>query len=323
MSSEPFLYLTLLDLEYPKLSGNLTSTPKIVINLAVWVSYHYVTKYKFGIYMTISTFEIGSRLSDLHRYWELVSTLAGREIKVRYRGSLLGVYWSLFNPLIMTALYGAIFGAAFKKYYHDSIWEYTLAAFTGLAVIHFYNGCTSQSLPSIVNNGILLNKIKLPVSVFPVSIVVANTFQLSIGMLPLLAIFTLCRSNDQLSSIVNIIAIPATLLALIFISLGVSFLTSSLFVFFRDLPFLYELVQFILLMSTPIFYPAEIVDPRIRPFLELNPLYPVIESLRQIILSGNSPDILLMLRAWLSAMVILGIGFTCFKLIRPKFMDLL
>jgi ABC-type polysaccharide/polyol phosphate export permease len=99
--------------------------------------------------MAISTLESNSKLSPLYRYWELVSTLAGREIKVRYRGSLLGVYWSLFNPLIMTVLYGAIFGAAFKKYYHDSIGEYTLAAFTGLAVIHFYNGCTSQSLPSI------------------------------------------------------------------------------------------------------------------------------------------------------------------------------
>jgi ABC-type polysaccharide/polyol phosphate export permease len=142
-------------------------------------------------------------------------------------------------------------------------------------------------------------------------------------MLPILAIVTLIRSTDRLFSIVNIIAIPAILLALVAISAGVSFLTSSLFVFFRDLPFLYELVQFVLLMSTPIFYPAAIVDPRIRPFLELNPLYPIIESLRQIILSGNLPDILLILRAWLSGIVIFGIGFACFNLLRPKFMDLL
>ena len=306
-----------------KLWSSLAFPAKIVIYLTAWVSCHCVMKYGFGVYMAISTLESNSELSALYRYWELVSVLAGREIKVRYRGSLLGVYWSLFNPLIMTALYGAIFGAAFKKYYHDSIGEYSLAAFTGLAVIHFYNGCTSQSLPSIVNNGILLNKIKLPVSVFPVSIVIANTFQLSIGMLPILAIVTLMRSTDRLSSILNIIAIPVILLALVAISAGVSFLTSSLFVFFRDLPFLYELVQFVLLMSTPIFYPAAIVDPRIRPFLELNPLYPIIESLRQIILSGNPPDILLILRAWLSGIVILGIGFGCFNLLRSKFMDLL
>jgi ABC-type polysaccharide/polyol phosphate export permease len=270
----------------------------------------------------VRSIESKSRLSGINRYWELISVLAGRELKVRYRGSFLGVYWSLFNPLIMTALYAVIFGSAFKKYYHDSLWEYILAAFTGLTVIHFFNGSTSQALSSIVNNGTLLNKVKLPPSVFPVSIIIANTFQLSIGMLPLLAIVTFVLS-PHVSSLVNILAIPFPLIALVSISGGIGFLISSLYVFFRDLPFLYELVQFMLMMSSPIFYPAEIVDPKIRSFLELNPLYPAIESLRQIVLSGQSPDLFLILRSLLSGIIILAIGWTCFNWLRPKFMDLL
>lgn len=266
--------------------------------------------------------ETNSRLSAPRRYWELVSVLAGREIKVRYRGSFLGVYWSLFNPLTMTGLYAIIFGAAFKKYYHDSLLEYMLAAFTGLAVIHFYNGSTAQALSSIVSNASLLNKVKLPVSIFPVSIITANTFQLLVGMLPLLAIVTIFCS-PQLSSFINIVAIPVPLIGLLLISMGIGLLTSSLYVFFRDLPFFYELVQFVLMLSSPIFYPAAIVDPKIRPLLELNPLYPVIESLRQIVLSGNSPDLFLMIRAWLSGIIILAIGWICFNWLRPKFMDLL
>jgi lipopolysaccharide transport system permease protein len=266
--------------------------------------------------------EANSRLSTPYRYWELVSVLAGREIKVRYRGSFLGVYWSLFNPLMMTALYALIFGAAFGKYYHDSLWEYILAAFTGLAVIHFYNGSTAQALSSIVSNGSLLNKVKLPVTVFPVSIIMANVFQLTVGMLPLLIVMTIFLS-PHLSSFINIIAIPLPLIALILITTGIGFLTSALYVFFRDLPFLYELVQFMLMMSSPIFYPAAIVDPKIRPLLELNPLYPVIESLRQIVLSGNPPDLFLIARAWLSGIIILAIGWICFNWLRPKFMDLL
>ncbi|WP_309741309.1 MULTISPECIES: ABC transporter permease [unclassified Chamaesiphon] len=266
--------------------------------------------------------ETHSRLSAIYRYWELVSVLAGREIKVRYRGSFLGVYWSLFNPLMMTGLYALIFGSAFGKYYHDSIWEYILAAFTGLAVIHFYSGSTAQALSSIVSNGSLLNKVKLPVTVFPVSIIIANIFQLTVGMLPLLIIVTIILS-PHLSSFINVMAIPLPLLALILISTGIGFLTSSLYVFFRDLPFLYELIQFVIMMSSPIFYPAAIVDPKIRPLLELNPLYPVIESLRQIVLSGNPPDLFLITRAWLSGIIILAIGWLCFNWLRPKFMDLL
>jgi ABC-type polysaccharide/polyol phosphate export permease len=266
--------------------------------------------------------EISSRLSAIYRYWEIVSVLARREIKVRYRGSVLGVYWSLFNPLIMTGVYATIFGTAFNKYYHNSLWEYILSAFTGLAVIHFFNGATGQALGSIVANGSLLNKVKLPIDIFPASIILANTFQLLVGILPLLIIVTILRSPHS-SNFVNVIAIPLPLLASILISAGIGFLTSSLFVFFRDLPFFYELIQFILMLTSPIFYPAEIVDPSIRIFLELNPLYPIIESLRQIVLSGNSPDLFLIFRSLLSGIIVLVGGLTCFNWLRPKFMDLL
>ncbi len=266
--------------------------------------------------------ETNPSMSAIYRYWELVSVLAGRELKVRYRGSFLGVYWSLFNPLMMTGLYAIIFGSAFGKYYHNSIWEYILAAFTGLTVIHFYNGSTAQALTSIVSNGSLLNKVKLPLTVFPVSIVIANVFQLIVGMLPILVLVTICLS-PHLSTFMNVLAIPLPLLSLIAISTGIGFLTSSLYVFFRDLPFLYELIQFVLMMSSPIFYPAAIVDPKFRPILELNPLYPVIESLRQIMLSGEAPDLVLIFRSLLSGVVILTVGWICFNWLRPKFMDLL
>jgi lipopolysaccharide transport system permease protein len=272
--------------------------------------------------MNISA-KTNSKLSQAYRYWELLYTLAEREIKVRYRGSFLGVYWSLFNPMIMTMLYTAIFGAAFQKYYHNSVLQYILAAFTGLVVIHFFQGSTSQALSSVVANGSLLNKIRLPVTVFPLSTILANTCQLVVGMIPLLSILTLVISTHPWLSLVNVLAIPIVLIALILVSTGVGLLVSALYVFFRDLPFFYELVQFVLMLSSPIFYPAAIVDPKIRPFLELNPLYPIIESLRQITISGDFPDLSLIVRAWLSGLIILGIGLVSFNWLRPKFMDLL
>jgi lipopolysaccharide transport system permease protein len=263
------------------------------------------------------------RLSQAARYWELLYVLAEREIKVRYRGSFLGVYWSLFNPLIMTVLYTAIFGSVFKKYYHDSIVQYTLAAFTGLIVIHFFQGSTSQALTSVVSNGSLLNKIRLPVSVFPLSIILANVCQLAIGTFPLLSVLTLAISNHPVLSLVNVLVIPLPLIALVLVSMGIGFLVSGMYVFFRDLPFFYELIQFVLWLSSPVFYPAEIVDPHIRPFLQLNPLYPIIESLRQIVLSGDLPDLVPIVRALLSGLIILSIGLAIFSWLRPKFMDLL
>ena len=128
---------------------------------------------------------------DTKRYWDLLSVLVPQNLKVRYRGSLLGIYWSLLNPIIMTVLYSTIFGTTFAVYYDNSIVNYVLAAFTGLLVVNFFNASTTQALTSIVENGSLLNKIRLPVPVFPIAMIGANIFQFMVGSFPLLAIVEL------------------------------------------------------------------------------------------------------------------------------------
>lgn len=257
--------------------------------------------------------------SQIEHYWELLYVLVKRNLKVRYRGSLLGVYWSLLNPLLMTGVYTAIFGTAFASYYGNSIFNYVLAVFTGLVVINFFSASTSQALWSVVNNGALLNKIQLPVSVFPVSMVAANIFQFAVGVLPLLAIMTLINSR----SLVNVVALLLPLLALCLVSAGVSLLVSALFVFFRDLNYFYELVIFVIWLSSPIFYPAAIVPATVKSFLVLNPLLPIIESIRQIALSGALPDFNLISHSLLSGIIFLALGLCCFQWWRHLFMDLL
>jgi ABC-type polysaccharide/polyol phosphate export permease len=267
----------------------------------------------------IISFKDNSTWLQVSRYWELLRVLVARNLKVRYRGSFLGVYWSLFNPLIMTGLYTAIFGATFASYYGNSILNYVLAAFTGLVVINFFSASTSQALTSVVGNGSLLNKISLPVSVFPVSMIGANIFQFSVGTLPLLALMTLIYSKN----LINVLALIFPFLALVLVCTGIGFLVSALYVFFRDLPYFYELVVFVIWLSSPIFYPAAIVPPQVRQFLRLNPLSPIIESLRQISLSGSSPNLGLIWGSLLSGVIILVLGWTCFHLWRHQFMDLL
>ncbi|MBC6420019.1 MAG: ABC transporter permease [Prochloron sp. SP5CPC1] len=269
------------------------------------------TNYKWSI--------AGASLAPLQRYWELFYVLVERSLKVRYRGSLLGVYWSLLNPLLMTALYTAIFGTTFASYYNDSIVDYILAAFTGLVVIHFFSGSTNQALVSVVENGILLNKIKLPMVIFPLSMVGGNVFQFCLGMLPVLAIVTLVKSH----SLVNVVALLIPLLSLTLVCTGIGFFVSALYVFFRDLPYFYELVTFVLWMSSPVFYPTEIVPPAVEKFLIFNPLVPIIESVRQISLSGALPDIILMGKAGISSSLILAFGWILFRKWQEQFMDLI
>ena len=273
------------------------------------------------------TLSVPTRLqwSPLQRYLELLHILVERNLKGRYRGSFLGVYWSLLNPLIMTLLYTAIFGAVFQSFYGSTL-NYMLAAFTGLVVINFFSSSTNQALASVVGNGSLMNKIRLPVTVFPLSMIVANVFQFVVGALPLLAIMTLVRtlpSHNPIFMVVNVFALVVPLLALTMVCAGVGYLVSALYVFFRDLPYFYELVCFILWIGSPIFYPVKIVPEPVRNFLIINPLMPIIESIRQISLENAWPNVGLMIHSLLNGFILLGLGWFCFRSWQKQFMDLL
>lgn len=254
-----------------------------------------------------------------NNYLDVLLILIERNLKVRYRGSTLGIYWSLINPLIMTGVYSALFGAAFAEYYNDSILNYSLAAFTGMVVINFFSASTSQALSSIVMSGDWLNKMSLPVSAFPISMVGANLYQLCAGALPILALATLIISG----SFLNIVALALPLMGLVMVSTGVGLMTAAMNVFYRDIPYLYELATFGLWISSPIFYPVEIVPEKVRAFLVFHPVLPIIQSVRQIVLSGAIPDVLLMIPIVFSSLVFLGLGWLIFLRLKPQFMDLL
>ena len=260
-----------------------------------------------------------SKRSQLQRYWELLYVLVEKNLKGRYRGSFLGVFWSLLNPLMMTVIYAAVLGTAFASYYDNSILNYILAAFTGLVTMHFFAASTAQAMSSVVASGPLLNKISLPVSVFPASMITANLFQFMTATLPLLAIMAIVISG----SAINAIALLFPLLALTLVSTGTGFILSSLFVFFRDIPYFYEVAVYGLRIGTPIFYPADVVPEKIRPFILLNPLAQIIESIRQITLSGELPDLSLIWGALLGGVIVCILGWLCFKSLQHHFMDLL
>ncbi|BFM40392.1 ABC transporter permease [Synechocystis sp. LKSZ1] len=264
-----------------------------------------------------------AKWSPVQRYLELLHILVERNLKGRYRGSFLGVYWSLLNPLIMTGIYTAIFGAAFKSFYGGSTINYMLAAFTGLIVINFFSAATNQALASVVGSGPLMNKIRLPITVFPLSMIVSNVFQFVVGPLPLLAIITFHKSWGSGWWLVNTLCLLLPLLSLSLVCAGVGYLVSALYVFFRDLPYFYELVCFVLWIGSPIFYPVEIVPKPVQAFLIINPLMPIIESIRQLSLNAERPDLLMIGHGLLNGIILLAIGWSCFRAWQNQFMDLL
>ncbi len=219
----------------------------------------------------------------------------------------------------MTAVYAFVFGRTFSSYYGDSKVQYMAALFTGLAVMNYFSTSTFQALQAVVSNGTLLNKMRVPSIVFPISTVIANSFQLLFGTLPVLLIIAIVIGRNI--EWVAFIMLP--LFALVCLALGFGLGLSALFVYYRDIPYLYELAYFAIFVATPVFYPLEIIDPRFRPIIEYNPLSLIVEQVREIAVRGAPPSALKLGIALTSGLVILGLGALLFNRSSRRFMDYL
>jgi ABC-type polysaccharide/polyol phosphate export permease len=143
--------------------------------------------------------------------------------------------------------------------------------------------------------------------------------QFGMGTLPLLVVLTAVTSK----SVLNVAALVLPLAALAMLCVGTSLIVSVLFVYFRDLPYFYELVVFLLWITSPVFYPAAIVPLSVRNVLAFNPIAQVIGSLRQVALSGDLPDLRLAGAALLSGLVVLLVGSGVIRATRYRLMELL
>jgi ABC-type polysaccharide/polyol phosphate export permease len=242
-----------------------------------------------------------------------------RSLKSRYRGSFLGVFWSFGNPILMTALYATVFGTAFASYYHGSVLRYVLSCFTAIVVMLFFVQSTSQALSQVVANGSLLNKIRVSPAIFPLGAIAANFLQASMTTFPILIIMSVIVTHDPL----RVVLVPVAVFALLMLTVGVALAMSALFAFFRDLPYLWEIVASMLWITTPIFYPAALVPAKIRPLLEWNPLASTIESFRSLVLERGDIEYRALVEALGAGVVACALGCIVFIMTRDDFMDLL
>lgn len=248
---------------------------------------------------------------------ELVRVLTARNLYARYRGSFLGIVWSALNPLAMTAVYYAIFGLQFSRYFHDSPIAYATSVYVGLVAITFFVGATSNALTSIVSNGILLTKVRVEPDVFPDASVMAYAFQLFVGSGPIFVVILLISNHDPL----RLALLPIALAALVCMAVGVGEVVAALYVYFRDIPHPYDLLMFLLWVTTPVFYPIGIVSANVRRILMWNPLYPLIASLRSIVLGSGPLDWVLLGIALGAGILTLVVGRFLFRSMQAGFAD--
>jgi len=257
--------------------------------------------------------------TGIPRLAELVRITAFRALKVRYRGTALGILWSFANPLLLTTVYTLIFGTAFSRYYDGSVARYVLSAFIGLVAVTFFLNSTGDALYAVVNNGLLLNKIAVPPVIFPVAAVASNLFQQLVTTFPIVFLVSIAVTHDP----VRVMLVPVVLLAIVLLVSGFSLALAALYVFFRDLPHLWNIMGFILWMTSPLFYPIQFVPANVRPYYDLNPVGEAITALREVTIQRGPLHLGAISFALGAGVIAAVLGAAFFNATRRDFMDLI
>lgn len=221
-------------------------------------------------------------LLALIKYRDLIFQFTSRTLKARYKRSMLGVVWTMLNPLLMMVVLTLVFSAFFKS----NIEHYPVYVLSGLMAWNFFSATTQAAMGEMVWSGALLNRIYVPKSVFAFSAIATGLINLGISLVPLLIIALILGVKIQLP----ILVLPLSVLLLAMFALGVGLILSAAAVFFADMLPVYEVIVTIWFYATPVIYPASIIPERWLWLFKLNPLLHLIQIFRDPLFTGTIPD---------------------------------
>ena len=238
--------------------------------------------------------QMGNEIRSLYKYRYLVGELVLKNIKNRYKRSILGVAWTMINPLLTMLVLTIVFSQLFA----NNLPRYPVYLLSGLLMWNFFSQTTVSAIRDLVWSSTLLKRIYIPKGLFATAAVGTGLVNLLLALVPLGIIAIVTGSRLGLP----ILFLPVALLIASLFSLGVGLGISTQAVFFGDVVEMYQIVLVAWMYLTPIFYPIEILSPKLRLFIYLNPLYYIVECFRDPIYLNKFPSVHVILIAVISAL---------------------
>ncbi len=250
-------------------------------------------------------------MTELMEYFSFLWELLKRDLKKKYYKSVLGVVWTLLNPVLMMLVMTVIFSTLFRR----SVEYYPAYYLCAYVLLNFNNTATAQALGCIPANGNLLRKIHLPSYLFCLATVGVNGFTLLLSIIPLLGVCLLVGVPVSWYWLL----IPAPLLYTVIFTTGLSLLLAAVGVFFRDMAYLYGIATTVWMYLTPMFYPVTIIPRPYRFLWELNPMFHYTEILRNLVLYQTMPSERSLLIAGAYSLLTLAAGIHVFRSCQDRF----
>jgi len=257
------------------------------------------------------------------RHRDLIWQMTKRDIIGRYRGSMAGLLWSFFNPVLMLSIYTFVFAGVFKARWGtgtaDSQVDFAVVLFAGLLVHNMFAECVNRAPALVVAQPSLVKKVVFPLEILPWVAVMSALFHTFAGLLVLLAMSLL--GSLHLSP--TVLLFPVVLAPFVLCTLGFVWFLASTGVFLRDLSQGIGVVTTALLFLSPVFYASSALGEPYRTFLKLNPLSFIVEQSREVLIWGRSPDWAGLAVYLLVSLVIARGGYWWFQKTRRGFADVL
>lgn len=228
---------------------------------------------------------IVNSFKNMKQFRYLLSQLVGRDFKVKYKRSVLGVLWSILNPLLMMTVMSLVFTNIFK--FQIEGLNYLVYLMTGLVFFNFFAEATNLAMSSIVGNFNLITKVYVPKYIFPLSKVILSLINLGFATIALYAIIIFTGEGISFAHLL----LPFDFICIFLFALGVALFLAAFSVFFRDMFYIYGIVLTLWTYLTPIMYPLTIIPESYRFLFKLNPLFQYIDYARTIILSAQVPSL--------------------------------
>lgn len=255
-----------------------------------------------------------STIKELYEYREMISSLVKKELRGKYKGSVLGFLWSLLIPLFQLVIYTVVFSVFMRS----GIEKFYIFLFVALVPWLFFNSCISGGAMSIVQQKNLVEKIYFPRMVLPIAYTISYFINMLLSFIIVFVALFIGGIGINLSVIWYL---PIIMLIEFIMGIGGALLFSAMTVYFRDLEYILNIVTMAWMYMTPILYPLEQVPEEIRQFLFLNPMTAVIIAFRDILFYQRAPEMQTLTYAVIWGIVVLIVGWISFQKLQKNFVE--
>ena len=256
-------------------------------------------------------------LQELWQYRQLIGLLVVRELKVRYKRSVLGLLWTMLNPLLLMVVYTIVFTTVMPSAQPN----FSIFLLSALLPWLFFQTSVLQGLHSILSNQDLIRKVRLPQAVFPLSVVGSNLVNFVLSLVPLLCL--MIALGQPLTR--AMLFLPLAILIVCVFTSGLTLLFATFTVFFRDVKHLAEVLLQMLMYLSPVLYDLRQLGehkawwyPIFKTFLRLNPLSYLLPLVRDPVYYGRLPPLATTSSAAGAALISLLVGFAVFQKLSPR-----